>query len=172
MYLPEEILIPFLWTLFLLLSALLVLQAAVVFRLRKLAFRRRDRDVEAYHRRIDSSQKMFPSVDLPPFGSVIKVEMGDEQGYYYKLKPKGSTWIGRDNIINDVVLNGSSVSRRHMRIETDGTNYYIHDLYSTNGTYINGNPVSTSLLRHGDTITLGNIVLRFIAGPPEGAVSH
>lgn len=103
------------------------------------------------------------------YGMVLRVEMGAEEGRQFRLRQKGSTWIGRDNSVNDIVLPGSSVSRRHSRIESDGTNFYVHDTGSTNGTFVNGQQVSTAMLRNGDTLTIGNIVLRFIA---PGKRSH
>ena len=103
------------------------------------------------------------------YGMVLRVEMGGEEGRQFRLRQKGSTWIGRDNSVNDIVLPGSSVSRRHSRIESDGTNFYVHDTGSTNGTFVNGQQVSTAMLRNGDTLTIGNIVLRFIA---PGKRSH
>jgi pSer/pThr/pTyr-binding forkhead associated (FHA) protein len=110
--------------------------------------------------------------EMSLYGSVLRVEMGDEPGQMYRLRQQGSTWIGRDNSVNDIVLPASSVSRRHSRIEADGRHFYVHDTGSTNGTFVNGQRISTSMLRHGDTITIGNIVLRFLAGPEEGSPSH
>lgn len=113
-----------------------------------------------------------PADELSFYGSVLRVEMGGDTGRLFRLRPKGSTWIGRDNSANDIVLASTSVSRRHSRIESDGTNFFVHDTGSTNGTFVNGQQVSTSLLRHGDTLTIGNVVFRFFAGPEAGLPSH
>lgn len=47
------------------------------------------------------------------------------------------------------------VSRQHARILWDGKFYWIEDLKSTNGTFLNGQPVEREKLRHLDVITLG-----------------
>jgi hypothetical protein len=60
----------------------------------------------------------------------------------------------------DVVLTHLSVSRRHARlIPRDGI-WVLHDLSSTNGSYLNGHRVSRCQLRPGDRLVLGAAVLR------------
>jgi hypothetical protein len=68
---------------------------------------------------------------------------------------KEETMIGR-NKGSDITLNDGMVSRRHCVISKKGIVYYITDLDSTNGTYINGHEIkSTIRLRNNDTISLG-----------------
>ena len=50
------------------------------------------------------------------------------------MKGQGLT-IGR-NTDNEIVLDNPQVSRHHVRIEFDGTNYHVIDLDSKNGTYL------------------------------------
>ena len=60
----------------------------------------------------------------------------------------------------DVVLTDISVSRRHARlIPRDGV-WVLHDLSSTNGSYLNGHRVSRCQLRPGDRLALGEALLR------------
>lgn len=60
----------------------------------------------------------------------------------------------------DVVLTDISVSRRHARlIPRDGI-WVLHDLSSTNGSYLNGRRVSRCQLRPGDRLALGEALLR------------
>ena len=47
----------------------------------------------------------------------------------------GGITMGRDSD-NDLVLEGTNVSRHHTRIDFDGTEYHVVDLGSTNGTYM------------------------------------
>jgi hypothetical protein len=139
----------------------------------KSARKESDRDLPPIHSRKSLGDE-DSEVDepLPMYGSVLRVEMGKEEGRYFMLRPRGSTWIGRDNAVNDIVLPDSAVSRRHSRIESDGASFFVHDTGSTNGTFVNGLPIATSQLRHGDTIAIGNSVFRFIAGPESGSTSH
>lgn len=62
----------------------------------------------------------------------------------------------------DVVLNDSTISRRHaiIRRETDGS-FTLNDEQSRFGTFVNGEKVETALLRHGDELKFGNIVSTF-----------
>ena len=67
----------------------------------------------------------------------------------------------------DVRLNDAKASRLHASItsETDPdagqTRFKITDLHSTNGTLVNGRPVSEALLNHGDKILIGDHLFRF-----------
>lgn len=74
-----------------------------------------------------------------------------------------SNIIGREPI-NDVVFPDPEVSRRHARIVAQNNNYYIEDLGSTNGTFVNGRRISSvTRLSNGDIIDLGeSIRLTFI----------
>ena len=56
----------------------------------------------------------------------------------------------------DVVINTAEVSRRHTRLYLDAGVYVVEDLGSTNGTFINGQRLTTPVpLRSGDLIMLG-----------------
>jgi pSer/pThr/pTyr-binding forkhead associated (FHA) protein len=64
-----------------------------------------------------------------------------------------------------VAVPTEGVSRQHARIIWDGRNYWIEDLKSTNGTYLNGQRLVRERLRHLDVITLGKKVdLLFVLG--------
>lgn len=67
----------------------------------------------------------------------------------------------------DIVLNDPSVSRAHARIETAPDEVAIVDLGSTNGTLVNGRPAGRVrvLLRAGDRIQIGSVLLEYLAGP-------
>jgi hypothetical protein len=56
----------------------------------------------------------------------------------------------------DVILDRQEISRHHaelLRIDTTG--YELRDLGSTNGTQVNGAPIQTAMVGHGDEIRLG-----------------
>ena len=60
----------------------------------------------------------------------------------------------------DVVLDWDLlVSSRHCKIQTEQDSYVLHDLGSTNGTFVNGKPVKSQELTIGDEITLGKTLL-------------
>src|SRR5216117_1899077 len=71
-----------------------------------------------------------------------------------------SITIGRapDNMI---VIDDASVSNRHAQLELVGETYRLKDLESTNGTKVNGVPITETLLRFEDRIRFGAIEARF-----------
>ncbi len=66
--------------------------------------------------------------------------------------------IGR-NIKNDIQIDNLSVSKMHARILKQKGKYYIEDLNSTNGTYLNEKKVSKEMLNNNDVITVGKHTL-------------
>lgn len=77
------------------------------------------------------------------------------------------TVLGRDDSA-DVVLDDPGISRRHseIRVTSDGPHLLssLRDLHSTNGTYVNGDPVTSRRLADGDRITVGRTALTFRTG--------
>jgi len=71
-----------------------------------------------------------------------------------------SITIGRapDNMI---VIDDPSVSNRHAQLELSGETYRLKDLDSTNGTKVNGVPITETALRFEDRIRFGAIEARF-----------
>ena len=62
-------------------------------------------------------------------------------------------------------------SRRHLQIDYKDKQYILHDLQSTNGTHLNGKPVTQPvILRHGDVIRVGETILIFELSGSESAV--
>lgn len=71
-----------------------------------------------------------------------------------------SITIGRapDNMI---VIDDASVSSRHAHLELVGETYRLKDLGSTNGTKVNGVPITETGLKFEDRIKFGAIEARF-----------
>jgi predicted component of type VI protein secretion system len=69
--------------------------------------------------------------------------------------------IGRD-ATSDIQLKDFSVSRQHARLIRVFADYYVEDLGSTNGTYLNNRQVTKHMLTHGDLLHIGNFNLRFL----------
>ncbi len=70
--------------------------------------------------------------------------------------------IGRDEKNDIVIRDDQLVSRRHAVIEQDGDKLFLQDKDSTNGTYVNNNPVPKGakvLLKCGDVISVGKTKL-------------
>jgi hypothetical protein len=70
------------------------------------------------------------------------------------------TTIGRD-VNNAVVLDDPFVSGEHAVLTFRGRAWFVEDLDSTNGTFLNGEPVDgVAALGFGDELTLGGVRLR------------
>jgi hypothetical protein len=68
--------------------------------------------------------------------------------------------IGRQSD-NDLVVVDPGVSRHHAEVINSAGSCTLHDLGSTNGTYVNGSVVHEHALRDGDQISLGSTVVEF-----------
>jgi pSer/pThr/pTyr-binding forkhead associated (FHA) protein len=73
------------------------------------------------------------------------------------------TVIGR-SLQAHLSIDSSLLSRRHMAIKRIGLEYKALDLDSANGMYLNGVKAHSALLRGGDTIQIGDVVLVFREG--------
>ena len=63
----------------------------------------------------------------------------------------------------DLILDRPEVSRHHAELlRIDATSYELRDLGSTNGTLVNGVPIETALVTHGDEIRLGAVPFRIL----------
>src|SRR5882672_5086638 len=67
--------------------------------------------------------------------------------------------VGRDASA-DVVVNDSSVSRKHARLERWGSNWAVVDQRSANGTFLDGERVTESVLRAGQELRFGKVAYR------------
>ena len=77
------------------------------------------------------------------------------------------TILGRDDVA-DIILDDPGISRRHseLRVTTDGPRFVttIRDLGSTNGTFVNGERITSEHLEDGDRITVGRTSITFRGG--------
>ncbi len=90
--------------------------------------------------------KMIVSID----GVVIKeVQLTKER-----------TTLGR-RPYNDIVIDNLAVSGEHAVLQMVGSDVFIEDLNSTNGTYINGKAIKRQRLHDGDVIAIGNFRIQY-----------
>ncbi len=70
--------------------------------------------------------------------------------------------VGRE-AANSVYLNEASVSRQHCVIKQDDNGrFFIHDLESFNGVFVNGTPVNEKEIKHGDQLGIGDVIMFFL----------
>ena len=74
------------------------------------------------------------------------------------------TTVGRD-VNNAIVVDDQFASLEHCVLTFRGRSWYVEDLDSTNGTFLNGVPVAgTAAVGYGDEIQVGEIRLRLERG--------
>ena len=81
---------------------------------------------------------------------------------------KDRTTLGR-RPYNDIVIDNLAVSGEHAVILMAGSDVFLEDLNSTNGTYVNGKAVKKQQLKHGDGVEIGKYKIKFVA---DGVVEN
>lgn len=66
---------------------------------------------------------------------------------------------------NDLVLDHLTVSGQHAAIDSAPGGSFILDLGSTNGTLVNGQPITKHLLQNDDLIDIGKYKIKFLLDP-------
>ncbi len=90
----------------------------------------------------------------------LEIVDGPEKGKVFPLE-REETVIGRLAYC-DVILPQKNISRQHARLVRSGSEHYLEDLDSTNGTFLNGKRVRTrTKLRDHDLIRVYDVTLLF-----------
>jgi hypothetical protein len=84
---------------------------------------------------------------------VLRFDGGPQAGQEFVIR-KQSNSVGRA-LDNDLVLDSADVSRRHARLDYDGRTLTVTDLDSTNGTKVNGRPITSRTIALGDKVAFG-----------------
>lgn len=127
----------------------------------------------------NSGSKALARVTLPYIqGLVLRQQVylvtnvlgGDTQA----LTQSQNLWIiGRDSRRVNLPIQDKRLSRRHAAIRYANKQFYLVDLGSSNGTYINGEPIRRcTSLKDGDRIRLGSVsfsffICDFMHSPPQ-----
>ena len=102
--------------------------------------------------------------DRPQFA--LRFISGKYQGGEFPLRKGREIVIGRSSDL-DMVLVEDMVSRRHAKILTTDTEITISDMGSTNGTFVNGEKITTSPIHEGDRILVGTSIIKMVAVDPS-----
>ncbi len=92
--------------------------------------------------------------------TIVNLKTREEQEYFM---PQDNILFGRTNTC-DIELPTKSVSRKHAEIVRENQDYFISDLESGNGTFLNDKmvrPLEKNLLRSGDLIRIEDYEIRF-----------
>lgn len=117
----------------------------------------------------------LPAVDLEPgdlaeidrsaFGKhegLFVVPQGPKAGARYALDADTVT-LGR-HPDSDIFLDDITVSRRHAEVRREGARYWVRDVGSLNGTYVNRERADDRELVDGDELQVGKYKLVFVHG--------
>ena len=83
---------------------------------------------------------------------------------------KERTTIGRKPH-NDIQIDNLAISGEHAVIVTILNDSFLEDMNSTNGTYVNGQPIKKHFLQNNDVVELGKYRLKYINETPTVAQS-
>jgi hypothetical protein len=104
--------------------------------------------------------QIFQPAPAPASQSRTRLLLATSSGTHVIPLESTQLTIGR-GLNNDVILEDTRVSRHHAQLRYRARRFWLSDLGSTNGTYINGEQVAEQALRDGDTISLGGLELIF-----------
>lgn len=91
---------------------------------------------------------------------LLTIVQGPDKGKAFNIPPNEPQLIGRSS--EALRITDSTVSRRHAELTPDSGQWYIRDLKSHNGTYVNGVRISSrTRLKIGDEIRAGATVFAF-----------
>lgn len=106
----------------------------------------------------------------PKREACLVVINGADLGKKYLLA-QSSTVIGRSSKV-DIQVDEDSISRSHAVVDNFGDTVIARDLESTNGTYVNDQPIREKRLVDGDQIKIGRTIFKFLSGSNIEAQYH
>ncbi len=99
---------------------------------------------------------------------ILTVIEGPDAGKRFEMPPNEPQLIGRSS--EALPMTDNTVSRRHAELTPDDGQWFVRDLKSQNGTYVNGSQItSRRMLKDGDEIRVGSTLLRYGTPPADAA---
>ncbi|SRR5690606_35536971 len=120
------------------------------------------------HEALDSdlpSEVRSAVAELRPGTALLVVIRGPNNGARFLLDRDVVT-VGR-HPDSDIFLDDITVSRRHAEFRRDEGRFWVHDVGSLNGTYVNGTRADDRLLAAGDEVQIGKFKLVALLAEPE-----
>ncbi|MBA2530223.1 MAG: FHA domain-containing protein [Euzebyales bacterium] len=114
----------------------------------------------------DLAEAAVETGDLEPGTALLVGVRGPNRGARFLLDRDVVT-VGR-HPDSDIFLDDITVSRRHAEFRRDATRFWVHDVGSLNGTYVNGNRAEDQLLETADEIQVGKFKLVAFLAEPAG----
>ena len=95
----------------------------------------------------------------------LRILSGSLENQEIELTPDAMT-VGRSSACN-IKIGDAGVSSKHAKIWCEDGEYYLMDLGSTNGTFVNDKDVDRERLTDGDVITFGMTKAAFVGDKPK-----
>jgi DNA-binding NtrC family response regulator len=111
--------------------------------------------------RVERARQQAPK-PLPP-GLLRFHPLGDAPAMFFHALSGTRAELGRSEECSICLADDGEVSRCHARLERDGEAWRIVDLDSANGTFVDGEQVSSRTLCGGEVVRLGTTFFRFLA---------
>ena len=102
----------------------------------------------------------------------LVVEKGRSKGKAIRLKPNGTSVVGRESG-NQLVISDPQTSRKHFQLLGKLGEFVLTDLTSSNGTFVNGEKVNGNhTLAPGDKIAVGDTLVYFLEETQDEDAKH
>jgi len=82
-----------------------------------------------------------------------------------EITPDRTFVVGRA-VTSDVPIYDPTVSRRHAELTLTPQGVRVHDLGSSNGTFVNGSQISDQIVGDGDVVTFGKVAFNMVSVTP------
>lgn len=100
----------------------------------------------------------------------LTVIAGPDKGRNFPIHPGTGHLLGRKDD-NAYVLKDQRVSRHHCELTSEKSQVTVIDRGGSGGTIVNGYKISEHVLRHGDTLQVGESVIKYLARPDDAGTT-
>ncbi len=100
---------------------------------------------------------------LPPTSALLVMQRGPSAGARFLLDAE-RTSAGRSTEA-DIFLDDVTVSRKHAEFVREGQSFWVRDVGSLNGTYVNRERIDQVVLHAGDEVQIGKFRMTFHPSP-------
>jgi len=100
---------------------------------------------------------------LPPTSALLVMQHGPSAGARFLLDAERTT-VGRSTSA-DIFLDDVTVSRKHAEFVREGRVFWVRDVGSLNGTYVNRERIDQAELHSGDEVQIGKFRMTFHPSP-------
>jgi pSer/pThr/pTyr-binding forkhead associated (FHA) protein len=96
---------------------------------------------------------------------VLATDDKSEQLFTFRMLPGTVKTMGRAPNA-DFMMDAAMVSRLHCRLSAGAWELEVEDLDSTNGTFVNGRRIERGVLKNGDELGVGRVMLKVLKAQP------